>query len=280
MSDLPVTDVDPVAIEVRSSAVRWCATSRASIYRMPSLLTGLFLTCCGLTRLLIEFVREPGAVPRPRLRRSIFPWIRWWSCTGISERLIVRFVGSLVLMISASIMPPGAFAHGSDHPADLRNARNQFTHLMRPRPAPLVPILAQDGSRLDLGRFRGKLVLLNFWATWCAPCLYELPALDRLQALLGNDAFAVVALSIDEGDIGGPISFVERLGLKHLTVYQDFTGRAQDALPLYGLPISYLVDGDGLVLGYIVGAVEWDSPEALGFLRHYLRAGATASPPG
>jgi thiol-disulfide isomerase/thioredoxin len=192
----------------------------------------------------------------------------------------MRFIGLLALLVSASIMPPGAFAHGSDHPADLRNARNQFTHLMRPRPAPLVPILAQDGSRLDLGRFRGKLVLLNFWATWCAPCLYELPALDRLQALLGNDAFAVVALSIDEGDIGGPISFVERLGLKHLTVYQDFTERAQDALPLYGLPISYLVDGDGLVLGYIVGAVEWDSPEALGFLRHYLRAGATASPPG
>jgi thiol-disulfide isomerase/thioredoxin len=186
-------------------------------------------------------------------------------------------IALLAILVLLALTPSKALAHGDDHPADLRNARNQFTHLRPLRTAPSVPILAQDGSRLDLGRFRGRLILVNLWATWCPPCLYELPALDRLQALLGSDAFAVVALSIDEGDISGLVSFVNRLGLRNLAIYQDITRRAQDTLPLYGLPITYLIDSDGLVLGYIVGATEWDSPEALEFLRHYIRVSPAAS---
>src|SRR3546814_2500066 len=75
-----------------------------------------------------------------------------------------------------------------DHPTDLRNSRNQFVHLRPLRGASLAPILAEDGSLLNLDRFRGKLVLLNFWATWCPPCVGELPALDRLQELLWSEA--------------------------------------------------------------------------------------------
>ncbi len=179
-------------------------------------------------------------------------------------------LAAIVSFLMLSFLPQEAAAHGSDHPTELRNARNQFIHLKPQRPAPMMPILAEDGSLLVLGRFRGKLVLLNFWATWCPPCIDELPALDRLQALLGNDPFALVALSIDEGDIDIPVSFVRRLGLRSLSVYQDFTGRAKNAFPLYGLPITYLIAQDGLVVGYIVGAAKWDSPEAMKFLNHYI----------
>src|SRR3546814_2164248 len=72
-----------------------------------------------------------------------------------------------------------------------------------------------------------------------------------LQELLRSEAFAVVALSIDEARMEVPVSFVRRLGLKSLSVYHDFTGRMQEAFPLYGLPITYLIDQDGLVVGYI-----------------------------
>ncbi len=134
----------------------------------------------------------------------------------------------------------------------------------------MTPILAQDGSILDLGRFRGQVVLLNFWATWCPPCIRELPALHRLQFALGGRDFKVVALSIDGADIEVPVAFVRRLGLQDLGVYLDYTRAAAEAFPLYGLPITYLIDRKGAMIGYIIGAVEWDSPATIGFLRHYI----------
>ncbi len=79
-----------------------------------------------------------------------------------------------------------------------------------------------------------------------------------------------MALSIDEADMEVPVSFVRGLGLKNLDVYLDFTGMIARAFPLYGLPITYLIDQRGLVIGYIVGAVKWDSPEAMKFLKHYI----------
>ncbi len=79
-----------------------------------------------------------------------------------------------------------------------------------------------------------------------------------------------MALPINEGDIDVPVSFVRRLGLRNISVYQDFTRCAEDAFPLYGLPIIYLIDRDGLAVGYIVAAAKWDSPEAVRFLNHYI----------
>ena len=181
-------------------------------------------------------------------------------------------IGPLAVVIFLALTPSAVFAHGSDHPAEFRNTRNQFTYLEPQRPAPPVPILAEDGGLDNLGRFHGKLVLLNFWATWCAPCVDELPALDRLQGRLGTDRLAVIAVSIDESGINLPVSFVRRLGLMDLKVYLDFTGRAQDAFLLYGLPITYLIDPNGAVVGYIVGAAKWDSPEAIDFLQHYMKS--------
>ncbi len=86
----------------------------------------------------------------------------------------------------------------------------------------MTPILAADGSMMVLDRYRGKVVLLNFWATWCAPCVRELPALDSLQSALGGRDFTVMALSIDEADMEVPVSFVRGLGLKNLDVYLGF----------------------------------------------------------
>ena len=176
----------------------------------------------------------------------------------------------IVSFLLLSFLPQEAAAHGSDHPPALRNARNQFVFLRPQKPAPMTPILAEDGSMMVLDRYRGKVILLNFWATWCPPCIRELPALDNLQSILGGRDFTVLALSIDEADIEVPVSFVRGLGLKNLDVYLDFTGTTAKAFPLYGLPITYLIDRRGLVIGYIVGAADWDSPEAMKFLSHYI----------
>ena len=176
----------------------------------------------------------------------------------------------IVSFLLLSFPPREAAAHGSDHPPALRNARNQFVFLRPQKPAPMTPILAEDGSMMVLDRYRGKVILLNLWATWCPPCIQELPALDNLQSVLGGRDFTVLALSIDEADIEVPVSFVRGLGLKNLDVYLDFTGTTAKAFPLYGLPITYLIDRRGLVIGYIVGAADWDSPETMKFLSHYI----------
>lgn len=183
---------------------------------------------------------------------------------------------SAVIGISAA-MPSAARAHGRKHPADLRNASNQFAHLRPLRRAPSLPLLAQGRRVVNLDSYRGQWVLLNFWATWCPPCVEELPALDGLRRYFAGKALAVVALSIDEGDVERPLSFVRRLGLRNLDVYRQLATQGKDAFPLYGLPITYLITPDGLVLGYIAGAVKWDSEDAVAFLRHYLDADAGKS---
>ncbi len=182
----------------------------------------------------------------------------------------VLTLAAIVTLFTLSFQPQEVLAHGSDHPPDLRNSRNQFAFLRPQKPAPMTPILAEDGSMMVLDRYRGKVILLNIWATWCPPCIRELPALDRLQSALGSRDFTVMALSIDEADMELPVSFVRGLGLKNLEVYSDFTGTIAKAFPLYGLPITYLIDQRGLVIGYIVGAAKWDSPEAMKFLNHYI----------
>ncbi len=147
-------------------------------------------------------------------------------------------LAAIATLFALSFLPQETVAHGSDHPPTLRNSRNQFAFLRPQKPAPMTPILAEDGSMMVLDRYRGKVILLNLWATWCPPCIRELPDLDRLQSALGGRNFAVMALSIDEAGMDVPVSFVRGLGLKNLDVYLDFTGTIAKAFPLYGLPIT------------------------------------------
>lgn len=188
---------------------------------------------------------------------------------GPGRGLVGLLIAALALTFAAALVPAAA---GEARPG-FSNGRNQFTFFTPLRQAAQVPLLAADGSLLTVKRFRGKVVLLNLWATWCPPCLDELPSLERLQAALGAEDLAVVALSVDEDEEVLPFAYAAELGLEQLDVVHDFSGRARDAFPLYGMPITYLIDREGFVVGYLVGAAAWDSPEAIAFLRHYTEGG-------
>jgi thiol-disulfide isomerase/thioredoxin len=144
--------------------------------------------------------------------------------------------------------------------------------------APDIPLRTVDGTTATLSQLRGKVVVLNFWATWCLPCAAEMPSLERLAASRSADQIAVVAVSIDDGGADAVKRFLSLNGIRHLLVYLDpdqrlgslYTKRAAGLLTLYGLPASYVIDRNGLVVGYIVGAAKWDSPEANRFLDHFL----------
>ena len=121
------------------------------------------------------------------------------------------------------------------------------------------------GEPMTLADFDGKVTLLNLWATWCAPCRQEMPALDRLQASLGGEDFAVVPVSIDTGGPERPTQFLQSIGIQHLPLYTDrstdiFHELKTRSLAL-GLPVTVLLDRDGCRLGHMNGPAEWDSEE-------------------
>lgn len=133
--------------------------------------------------------------------------------------------------------------------------------------APDAAFLDRDGVERTLAEWRGRVVLVNLWATWCVPCREEMAALDRLQAALGGPDFGVVAISIDRGDGARPQAFLDEIGVKDLAFYHDPTGRLSVRFGAFGLPTSLLVSREGEILGRLVGPAEWDAPEAQALIR-------------
>lgn len=129
-----------------------------------------------------------------------------------------------------------------------------------------------DGAEHRLADWQGKVVLLNFWATWCAPCRKEMPTLDRLQAELGGPDFEVVALSMDRAGPEQVKKFFAETGVKHLALNIDVSAKAMFTLGAPGLPMTLLIDRKGGEIGRLIGPAEWDSPEMVDFIRGRIAA--------
>jgi thiol-disulfide isomerase/thioredoxin len=139
-----------------------------------------------------------------------------------------------------------------------------------PKPLDAVSFVDGEGKPLSLADFRGKVVLLNLWATWCVPCRQEMPTLDRLQAKLGGDDFQVVALSLDQGGLQVVRDFYREIGIQHLQIYLDEQMQTIQSLGAFGLPVTLLLDREGRELGRKAGAAEWDSPEVIEFVQEVI----------
>ena len=139
-----------------------------------------------------------------------------------------------------------------------------------PKPVPELTFLDGDGNEVTLAEFRGEVVVLNLWATWCAPCRREMPSLDRLQAKYGDDGLEVIALSLDRGDIAKVRAFFDELAISSLALYQDPKGRVGRELAAPGLPTTVVIDRAGQEVGRLLGPAEWDSPEALAVIEQLM----------
>jgi thiol-disulfide isomerase/thioredoxin len=169
------------------------------------------------------------------------------------KTLVLVFFGVLFVWIhtaSAASEPPANF-------------------VIHETPQPVPEISFQDGSgqRMTLADYAGKVVLLNIWATWCAPCRKEMPTLDRLQAELGGPDFEVVALSMDRKGPDVVTKFFGEIGVKHLALNIDTSSQAMFALGAVGLPLTLLIDREGREIGRLIGPAAWDSPEMMAFVR-------------
>jgi thiol-disulfide isomerase/thioredoxin len=147
-----------------------------------------------------------------------------------------------------------------------------------PKPAPEISFFDGDGDVRTLSEYRGKVLVLNLWATWCAPCRQEMPTLDRLQTILGGPDFEVVALSVDREGRPAVEAFYEELGLEALAIYVDDSAKASRVLGAFGLPTTLLVNRDGEEIGRLLGPAEWDSPAMVRFLGDLLETSKPPSP--
>lgn len=132
------------------------------------------------------------------------------------------------------------------------------------------------GSPRTIASLAGKATMINVWATWCAPCRKEMPALASLQADLGGERFQVVTLSIDRTGNEAVRPFFEEIGIHNLEVFLDPTMSVMPAAGIVGLPTTILVDAKGEEVYRWVGPRAWDSPEARAALALYLDSGAVA----
>lgn len=149
--------------------------------------------------------------------------------------------------------------------------------VMKGTPEPLVEVKFEDGTGAPktLADFRGKVVLLNLWATWCAPCREEMPSLDHLQAELGSDKFEVVALAVDRTGLASVKKFLNEINVKSLALYIDTTTRSGSALRAVGMPTTILIDAEGREIGRLPGPAAWDSEPAKRLIKETL--GSTAA---
>ncbi len=147
---------------------------------------------------------------------------------------------------------------------------NEIFLLDEPRALPDIEFFDESKNPVSLKKWLGKVVVLNIWATWCAPCRIEMPTLDRLQEKLGSDQFEVVALSIDEAGVGVVRKFFDEINIEKLDIYIDSTYKSANQLQVLALPATILIDPKGQELGRLVGPAEWDTPEMISFFESII----------
>jgi peroxiredoxin len=138
------------------------------------------------------------------------------------------------------------------------------------QPAPDFSLPTLDGGELSLASLRGRVVLLNFWATWCKPCEDEMPAMERLYRSLRDQGFALLAVSVDVGD-SEVEAFRTRLGLS-FPILRDPDRKVANLYQSPRFPESWLVGRDGVLVARFIGPRDWDAPEYVARIRDLLAA--------
>jgi thiol-disulfide isomerase/thioredoxin len=213
--------------------------------------------------------------PNPSLHRAPFIGRR-----GVVTSLALLSL-ALLLVLYVSKVPGGKDAPVDPACVDTAKTAERLRPLVhgeiaalalarQPKPLPELSFAAADGTKTSLADFKGQTVLFNLWATWCVPCRQEMPALDRLQGMLGSKDFGVVAVNIDTARLDRPKAFLNEIGIKNLKLYTDDTAASVQTLKqsgkVLGLPTTILIGRDGCEIGTLAGPAQWDSQDAMALL--------------
>lgn len=183
-----------------------------------------------------------------------------WAHLGIAAGAIIAVVLAIFFLAPTAT---DNFEYFIDDGLD------RFSVEFRGLPPPMAPIEASDGTRGDLSAFKGQVVLVNIWATWCPPCIVELPSLTRLNQKFAGEEFQVIALSVDHQGWPAIQSFHERHNLQ-LPVFLDASGAALSQFEYFSLPTTILLDREGKELGRVVGPALWDGERGTYLIKQAL----------
>jgi len=173
-----------------------------------------------------------------------------------------------VIGVTSIFVPVSAYSDHGKPP--IKGIVNNFIELSRPAPAPITPLLSRDQGQITLESFLGKFVLLNFWATWCVPCVRELPSLSRLNAQLSDENFQVVLVSQDRAGFKQTDKFIEKHKIDIPQAFIDNKLKYSRAMDINSIPTTILIGTDGVEIGRLVGSIEWDHKEAIALINYYL----------
>ncbi len=140
-----------------------------------------------------------------------------------------------------------------------------------PRAVAAESFMDGRGRMVTMADFKGRVIVLNIWATWCLPCVEEMPSLDNLQGVLGDEDFQVVALSIDKTGLREIEYFFAQNELENLTIYRDEAQKLFDQLAVVAIPTSLIIDRQGRETGRMIGPATWDSDRLIATLYDFIK---------
>ncbi|MCY4542226.1 MAG: TlpA disulfide reductase family protein [Rhodobacteraceae bacterium] len=179
--------------------------------------------------------------------------------------------GALLLygLLSAFAIAVSASAASPEHIRLLREHTMQKLVVHdQPRETTDVPFFDANGAEVRLDEFLGSVVVMNFWATWCAPCLKEMPSLDRMSAQLSDMGVEVIAIAAGPNPRPGVDRFLADAQIQHLEVYFDPKLALMRSLGVFGIPITFILDRNGKEIARLTGDAEWDSSSAIAIIEY------------
>jgi thiol-disulfide isomerase/thioredoxin len=187
------------------------------------------------------------------------------AIAGFGAVTIADYLAQQGPRLAQPAQPPAQNTGGNLSAASAGDGKGGMTKLVRaaaPKELPEIAFQDDAGQTKSLADWKGKVVLVNLWATWCAPCKVEMPSLSRLQAQLGGADFAVLPISLDRQGADLPRKFLASNNLSNLPLLIDPSAGLAGKLEAIGLPASLILDRQGREIARLLGPAEWDSAPA------------------
>lgn len=186
----------------------------------------------------------------------------------------MRKLRSALLYTALAVVANTGIAQTADIAALREGDMRKLTIHSTPMASSDVPFMGADGSEMTLAAYQGQYVVLNFWATWCAPCRKEMPHLATLQSELGGDAMQVVTIATGRNPRPAMERFFADIGVDNLPLHTDARQALARSLGVLGLPITIILDPQGREIGRLQGDADWSSDSALAIMRALIDAPA------